>query len=235
MNSYPPNYPEEYIIWKTTFFGRDFVVTPDVLIPRLETESLVRRARQSLQWTVNNKQWTIVVDIWTWSGIIWTSIADLADEIIFLDISQAALMVAEKNFRTHFPDKKAQFIVSDLLWELPELSKNNNILLLTNLPYIRNEDWQNMSVDTVHEPKLALFGWYITWFEMYERLFEQFSRITKNQDKRNISCIYEFGFDQRKVAELVVSNYHQWNYSFFADYAGIERFGEIILTPEHIK
>jgi release factor glutamine methyltransferase len=45
---HPENYPVEYIDGKVTFFGRDFVVTPDVLIPRLETESLVRRVRQVL-------------------------------------------------------------------------------------------------------------------------------------------------------------------------------------------
>jgi methylase of polypeptide subunit release factors len=84
-------------------------------------------------------------------------VADLADEIIFLDISPEALGITEKNFRNHFPDKKAQFILSDLLSEIPIL-QDSNILFLTNLPYIRSEDWINMSADTVHEPRLALFG-----------------------------------------------------------------------------
>jgi release factor glutamine methyltransferase len=161
MNSSAPNYPEEYITGKVNFFGRDFVVTPDVLIPRLETESLVRRARQILQRTTNNEQRTIVVDIGCGSGIIGTSLADLADEVIFLDISPIALEVAEKNFRSHFREKKAEFIVSDLLSALPTsylLPPTSSILFVTNLPYIRDEDWKNMSADTVHEPKLALFG-----------------------------------------------------------------------------
>ncbi len=99
-----------------TFFGRDFFVTPDVLIPRLETESLVRRARQLFQPTnLPTYQPTIVVDIGCGSGIIGTSVADLADEVIFLDISPEALRITEKNFRSHFPEKRAQFIVSDLL------------------------------------------------------------------------------------------------------------------------
>jgi release factor glutamine methyltransferase len=132
-------------------------VTPDVLIPRLETESLVRRARQLLR----EKPIKIVVDIGSGSGIIGTSVADLADEVIFLDISPEALEVAEKNFRTHFPEKKAQFIVSDLLSGLPSLLGEGlgvRCLFVTNLPYIRDEDWKNMSADTIHEPKLALFG-----------------------------------------------------------------------------
>jgi release factor glutamine methyltransferase len=160
---HPENYPIEYIDGKVTFFGRDFVVTPDVLIPRLETEVLVRRARQLLSKDSNIPTFqhsNIVIDIGCGSGIIGTSVADLADEVIFLDISPEALAVAEKNFRSHFPDKKAQFIVSDLLTALPItylLSPTAPLLFLTNLPYIRSEDWVNMSTDTVHEPRLALF------------------------------------------------------------------------------
>ena len=83
--------------------------------------------------------------------------ADLADEVIFLDISPEALAVAEQNFRTHYPEKKAQFIISDLLSNIP-IFQYSNILFLTNLPYIKDADWKNMSADTVHEPRLALFG-----------------------------------------------------------------------------
>lgn len=153
MSTFPPNYPEEYIHGSVRFFGRDFIVTPAVLIPRLETESLVRRARKIIK-DKNIKQ---VVDIGCGSGIIGTSVADLVDEVIFLDISPAALAIAEKNFHTNFPDKKAQFIISDLLSNIPVL-QNSNILFLSNLPYIKDEDWINMSEDTIYEPKLALFG-----------------------------------------------------------------------------
>ena len=45
------------------------------------------------------------------------------------------------------------------------------ILLLTNLPYIKNDDWENMSEDTRFEPKTALFGGEKTGFELYEKLF----------------------------------------------------------------
>lgn len=276
MNSYPSDYPEEYITGKVNFFGRDFTVTPDVLIPRLETESLVRRARNILQWELNQKntmmkarngepeggklsesddskymmseaneffppsepfdtfqlwkvwhQKKVVVDIWCGSGIIGISIADLADEVIFLDISPEALRVAKENFRTHFPDKKAQFIISDLLSNLPTL-QHSNILFLTNLPYIRDEDWKNMSADTIHEPKLALFWWEKTGFELYERLFEELDSV-KLWNCNSVKLLYEFWFDQREVAEAIVKKYPHWEYSFFADYAGVERFGEVKL------
>lgn len=121
-----------------------------------------------------------MVDIGCGSGIIGTSVANLADEVIFLDISPEALRVAEDNLRTHFPEKKAQFIVSDLLSDLPTsylLPATSSVLFLTNLPYIKDEDWQNMSADTIHEPKLALFGGEKTGFEMYERLFQELDSV----------------------------------------------------------
>lgn len=170
-------------------------MTPDVLIPRLETECLIKRARDILHKSAHP---ITVIDIGCGSGIIGTSIADLADEIIFLDISTKALEIAKENFHTHFGNKKSQFIVSDLLdgfisphfmgsqkgypTQPPlqgEEPASSHILLLTNLPYIKQDDWINMSADTVHEPRLALFGGDITGFEMYERLFSQISDFVK--------------------------------------------------------
>lgn len=125
-----PDYPEEYITGKVNFFGRDFRVTPHVLIPRLETEMLVRRARTLL----HSQKFAKIVDIGCGSGIIGVSVADLVEEVIFLDISREALDIAEANFRAHFPEKKAQFILSDLLGEY---SISEEALLLINLPYIK--------------------------------------------------------------------------------------------------
>jgi release factor glutamine methyltransferase len=91
-------------------------VNTHVLIPRLETEVLIKRARKILQSSkedTTNK--TLTIDIGCGSGIIGTSVADLSTDIIFLDISEEALTVARQNFAAHFPTKKAKFIVSDLL------------------------------------------------------------------------------------------------------------------------
>jgi release factor glutamine methyltransferase len=201
---------------------------------------------------------TVVVDIGCGSGIIGTSLADLADEVIFLDISPEALRVAEENFRTHFGEKKAQFIVSDLLGKLPlqmeyceverdlALEQGSSVtswhllkwatqtLLLANLPYIKWWDWEHMSPDTRHEPELALFWGDETGFEMYERLFEQLQNpLEKGGGLNPISqggyrLLIEFGFDQREIAERIISSYG-WQYEFFTDYAGVERFCEIQL------
>ncbi len=221
-----PDYPWEYITGKVIYFGREFIVTPDVLIPRLETESLVRRARNLLDM----QDFDVIVDIGTGSGIIITSIADKTHntKLYALDISSHALHVAKKNFNHHHKHHRqynlCHFIQMDLLegfeeyiWEKPQ-----NILFLTNLPYIKWWDWGNMSADTRFEPEIALFGGEKTGFEMYERLFAQLWAL----NIEHWTLIIEFGFDQRRIAEEIIQKF-DWNYEFFADYAGIERFCEI--------
>ncbi len=210
------NYPEEYQIGEVIFFGKRFSITSDVLIPRLETEWLVHRAREILR----RENIRTLVDIWTGSGIIGISCADLFEEVVLLDISNEALEVAKKNFKFHLPSRKWTFIESNLL-EL-YISDNPEMVLFTaNLPYIKAWDWRNMSLDTRYEPELALFGWEVTGFELYEKLFRQFH-------ERRIQGILliEFWFDQRDIVEEVLKEYW-WKYDFFPDYAGIERFCEI--------
>lgn len=223
---HPENYPDEYQNWSIQFFGREFIVTPDVLIPRLETECLIKRARTLIQ----REHIKTVIDIGSGSGIIGISVGDIVDEIIFIDISPEALKITEKNFTANFPEKKARYIVSDLLSDFSPAdfwSLEGPILFLTNLPYIRDEDWENMSKDTVFEPKIALFGGEKTGFELYEKLFEQFETLCILEVINPLYCILEFGFDQREIAEEILEKYRDWEYNFFPDYAGIERFWEI--------
>lgn len=217
------HYPIEYQEGSVIFFGRKFMVTPDVLIPRLETESLIRHARALLR----TGQLSTLIDIGTWSGIIPTSCGDLAEHIIAIDLSSRALWVAEKNFFSYFPDKNACFLEGDLLTSLDLARIQWNICITANLPYIRAEDWEHMSADTQFEPKMALFGWEKTGFELYEAFFEQLAHWSYTYTRY---IIIEFGFDQREIAAQVLSAY-PWKIIFFADYSGIERFAEIQIPP----
>lgn len=172
----------------------------------------------------NSNSPKIIVDIGSGSGIIGTSLADLADEIYFIDISADALEVAKKNFYHNFADKEANFVISNLLENL-NLDNKKELIFVSNLPYIKNNDWQNMSEDTIFEPKLALFGGEKTGFELYEKLFFQLK-------EKNFSgkIFIEFGFDQKEIAKnFLEKNFKQWKAEFFSDYAGIIRFAEIDL------
>lgn len=161
-----PDYPEEYQKKCVKFFGRDFFVDRNVLIPRLETESLVRHARKICK----NRDFDRVIDLGSGSGIIGVSLFDITQKMTFVDISPNALAIAQKNFSLNFPDSSANFVVSDLL-EGVDFFSDEKIFLAANLPYIKNGDWKNMSADTIFEPKIALFGGEKTGFELYEKLF----------------------------------------------------------------
>lgn len=209
-------YPIEYKKGEVIFFGRRFTVSPHVLIPRLDTEGLVRRARS----IIKTSHIDTVIDIGAWSGIIGVSCADLVDTTIFLDISDQALLVARENYERNFPGKSAIFLSSDLLSDLPSMP-SSGVLLVANLPYIKDGDWGHMSPDTQYEPELALFWWAETGFELYQKLFLQIQERAFHG-----TLLIEFGFDQRQVAENVLQGL-SWEYHFFSDYSGIERFAEI--------
>lgn len=66
-----------------------------------------------------------------------------------------------------------------------------NICIATNLPYIKQDDWENMSTDTVHEPKLALFGGEHTGFELYEELFAQIDSFVEKYTPTKLTILAE--------------------------------------------
>lgn len=218
----PPHYPEEYTTGSVVFYGKKIRVTPSVLIPRLETEVLVRRVRKIAQ----EKQIHTLIDIGTGSGCIPVALWDQFREVHLIDISPEALGLAEENMREHFGERdlpRFTCIVSDLLAQVDTSVYSGDLIITANLPYIREADWENMSPDTQYEPRLALFWWEHTGFEMYEFLFDQLVQ-WKYPQKRYL--IIEFWYDQRDIAEEVLQKY-TWKYVFFGDYRGIERFCEI--------
>lgn len=199
------------------FFYQKFQVNERVLIPRLETESLVREAIKLCRTNPPD----ILVDIGTGSGIIPLSILSAVDipQVFAVDLSPEALKVARENSQDY--GKNITFLESDLLEVFlgktaAYFGKNKNIILVTNLPYIKADDWENMSADTVHEPKMALFGGEHTGFELYEKLFAQIPDFIQKYQPSRLTILTEMGDDQTGIATEVLAKYG-WKFSFFAD------------------
>lgn len=147
------NEPTAYITGHREFYGRDFYVDNNVLIPRPESELLVETA---LGLAANYPIHTIA-DIGTGSGAIAISLAlSLPKTRIYAaDISPAALRVAQINCRKHGVTDLVQLLQGDLLDPLPELVD----IIVANLPYVREEELSG--VNTWHfEPSTALNGGY---------------------------------------------------------------------------
>lgn len=147
-----------YVLGHWEFFGMEFDITPDVLIPRPETELLVEKATA---WLRESSVRRTIADVGTGSGIIAVTIAvNVPDaHVLATDISPQALAVAEKNARKFNVSDRIRFEQCDLLPPHPaSLPTDEHFdLLCANLPYIPTETLRSLSVYG-REPTIALDG-----------------------------------------------------------------------------
>lgn len=147
--------PIAYLIGQREFMGLPFITTPNVLVPRPDTEPLVE---WGLSW-LDAHPGAVVADIGTGSGAIAVSIAyhaKVPHRVIATDVSEAALNIAATNASTLLPSDR-HALLSTHLGSLTEPLDARIDLLLTNLPYLTPKQiTQNPDLD--HEPRLALDG-----------------------------------------------------------------------------
>lgn len=150
--------PFPYVLGHWEFFGMEFDITPDVLIPRPETELLVEKA---IAWLQESPVRRTVADIGTGSGVIAVSIAAHVPDatILATDISSEALRVAKNNARKFGVDDRVNFVQCDLLPAQPEMfpTEQHLDLICANLPYIPTGTLQSLPIYG-REPTLALDG-----------------------------------------------------------------------------
>ena len=154
--------PFPYVLGRWEFFGLEFEVTPEVLIPRPETELLVEKA---IAWLQKNPTKTNVADIGTGSGAIAVSIAVNVPNanILATDISANALQVAKRNVEKHGLSEMVEFLECDLLPESKVESQKSDLrpltfdLICSNLPYIPTSTLKGLPIYR-REPTVALDG-----------------------------------------------------------------------------
>ncbi len=150
--------PLPYVLGHQEFFGLDFQITPDVLIPRPETELLVERA---IAWLLAASERRTVADIGTGSGCIAISLAVNVPglRVLGTDISRAALKVALRNAHNLNVAKQVDLVACDILPQHIEgLSTDHHFdLVCANLPYIPSDVLRRLPVYG-REPTLALDG-----------------------------------------------------------------------------
>ena len=143
--------PIQYILGYGPFYGREFMVGPDTLIPRNETEELVHLIIKE-----NPMPGLKIMDIGTGTGCIPITLAlDMkAPEVYGLDISEAALQIAKRNAERLFANVK--FELCDILLQTPPISDLD--ILVSNPPYVPESDKEQMHENVLaHEPWIALF------------------------------------------------------------------------------
>jgi len=191
------------------FYGLNFKVTKDTLIPRPETELLVEKALENI---LNiHRDALNIVDVGTGSGNIIISIAkNLKNKKINyfgIDISKVALKIAKYNAKKHRLTK-IKFIKSNLL---DHFLKNNtplrqfdNLIILANLPYLSNKLYRATAPTVKNfEPKSALYS-PKAGLEHYEKLLKQIKILTNHYSLFTVHCFLEFSPEQKKALIVLV-------------------------------
>jgi release factor glutamine methyltransferase len=204
--------PSAYIIGHREFFGLDFYVDRNVLIPRPETELLVEQAIAYSAKYTNPK----IVDVGTGCGAIAISLAIHLPQarIYAIDISEAALKIASRNCRIHHVEERVKLILSDLLENIPAQID----IIVANLPYVTTSDLSQVNTSG-YEPALALNGG-ADGLDVVRRLCLQ----VKNKLHPNGCLLMEIGMGLAKTtAEFLKKLYPSVSIDLISDMAGIER------------
>ena len=197
------NYPIQYIINKQSFYGLDFFVNQNVLIPQPDTEILVEEVLDYIKSLKNNNNVFFdnnsslnILDMCTGSGAIAISINKNVEDVFIKDnvkiyasdISSLALEVAIKNNNDLLSD--VCFIESDLFSNIPENIKFD--IIVSNPPYIRTEVINTLSEEVKNEPHIALDGMEDGLY-FYREIIKQ----AKEYLNKNGMVFFEIGYDQK--------------------------------------
>jgi release factor glutamine methyltransferase len=206
--------PMQYITGECEFYGLPFRVTPDVLIPRPETEHLVERVIELAPAFEQPR----ILDVGTGSGAIAIAVAHGLPRamITAVDISDRALSIARRNAeRLGFADR-LRFVRGDLL---SPVEGERFEIIASNPPYVPDTDRALISVEVrEHEPHVALFGGP-DGLEIYRRLIPAaYAALV-----RGGYLTFEFGFSQQADVEGLIASAGFEEIEFISDLQGIPR------------
>jgi release factor glutamine methyltransferase len=149
--------PVAYLVGHREFYSLDFRVTPDVLIPRPETELVVLTLLDLIKARASDQQPILLADVGTGSGIIGITAAKQAPQVrvTAIDISPAALAVARDNAQRLGVERRIEFVHGDLLAAIPPQQKFD--FIASNPPYVTRQEFADLPREVkAYEPELAL-------------------------------------------------------------------------------
>ncbi len=189
--------PIQHIIGECEFYGLRIKVTPEVLIPRPETEEIVDRIIQHYKGQKNLK----IIDYCTGSGCIAIALAkQLAAEVVAVDVSEKALEVAKENARVN--DVAIRFIQVDVLAINSSLLAINYDLIVSNPPYVLESEKVKMNKNVLdHDPHLALFVADEQALIFYERITQLAAQQLKKGGRLYFEINEQFGEETKAVMQ----------------------------------
>ena len=214
INQRLKNKPLQYITGKTEFYGHQISVTPDVLIPRPETERLVDIAID----TIKNLSKPKILEVGTGSGCISIALGSAKKDanILSLDVSDSALEIAKINTKKN-NISNIKFLKLDFLESIP---KGQYDLIISNPPYISKNEMKEIMLDVKEfEPKIALTD-NNDGLEFYRR----FSNKAKKMINEKGSLILEVGIGSHPIRVREIFHSSGFNkIDLISDYNGDPR------------
>jgi release factor glutamine methyltransferase len=207
--------PIQYVLGKTSFYGLDFEVNANVLIPRPETEELVEWIIQSGKLGVGSQK-NKILDIGTGSGCIAISLAKNIpnSEVFAIDVSETALAIAQKNAEIN--GVNVTFLLKNIL-ETDNLEQQFDVIV-SNPPYVRELEKQEIKKNVLdNEPHLALFVedndaliFYRKIAELAQKNLSQngqlFFEINQYLGKEMIELLEKMGFKNIELRKDIYGN-----------------------------
>ncbi len=206
--------PIQHIIGYADFMGEKFIVNPNVLIPRDETEFLVRKAVN----IINSNKFKMALDVGTGSGIIACMVAKLTEcQIIGLDISNDALNTALDNASRLNLFNKAIFRKSDIF---SNVKPNESFdIIISNPPYIPIREKEEIQKEVTFDPEIALFTSDEKGLEFYEKIIKQAPNILN----KGGYLLFEMGYGQSPYIKKLMENANFKEIEIIKDLANIDR------------
>lgn len=190
--------PVAYLTGVKEFFGHEFIVSPDCLIPRPDTEIIVEQCLRVLPHDALDDE---IIELCTGSGAIVVALLKERPRLRARasDISSAALLIAKKNALCHDVAKRAVFVEGDLF--SPHDASHKARLIVANPPYIRQTALSTLSASVrEYEPMIALDGKDAQGLYFYRRILQEAPAFLLPKGY----LVLEIGFDQRdEILDLV--------------------------------
>ncbi len=206
--------PIQHIIGFADFMGEKFIVNPSVLIPRDETEILVRKAID----VINTNNFKKVLDVGTGSGCIACMIAKYTNsQVIGLDISSDALNTALDNASKLNLYNKAIFRKSDIFSNVKPGERFD--IIVSNPPYIPPSEKKNIQKEVTFDPEIALFTKDEKGLEFYKKISEQAPEILNKKGY----LLFELGMGQSEEVKKILENSGFGKIEIIKDLADIDR------------
>lgn len=208
-------YPIQYILGEWEFWGRTFKIGEGVLIPRSDTETLVETSLE----VIRDVKDPLIIDLCSGSGCVAISLAKERHDATILAVEKSKIAFDYLNYNIKLNDvKNIKSILADV-FDMKDIYVNGKFdLIVSNPPYIKTKDLENLQKEVKFEPKIALDGG-IDGLYFYKNILKCWC------EKLKIGgfIAFEIGDEQSQEVRILMNEYELSNIRLKKDLEGINR------------